>query len=126
DYPDVIKMKSDIAALEKKIANKEPEPKTPDTPASGAKAAVTSDVQEPMEFKQLRLQIHMNDVQIQEKTKEQNRLKQQVGAIQGRLSISPAVEEQYKEITRDHETAVKFYNDLLAKKSDSEMATNLE
>ena len=36
------------------------------------------------------------------------------------------VEEQYKQLTRDHETALEFYNDLLKKKNQSEMATDLE
>jgi protein tyrosine kinase modulator len=123
DYPDVIKLKSDIAALEKKIANQEPEAKTP---ASSTSAGTASAASEPLEIQQMRLAIHTNDVLIQEKTKEQNRVKQQMSSIQGRLSISPVVEEQYKAITRDHDTAIKLYDDLLAKRSDSEMATNLE
>ncbi len=36
------------------------------------------------------------------------------------------MEEQYKQLTRDYETAQKFYNDLLAKKSESEMQTDME
>ena len=36
------------------------------------------------------------------------------------------MEEQYKEITRDHQTAVDFYNSLLKKMNDSSMATALE
>ena len=40
--------------------------------------------------------------------------------------MSPVVEQQYKEITRDYQTAQDFYNDLLKKKNESEMATDLE
>jgi protein tyrosine kinase modulator len=121
DYPDVIKLKSDIAAMQKKVEDnkKQPKNKTATDPTTGADP-------EPAESQQVRLQIHQNDVLIREKTQEQNRLKQQLATLQGRLSISPTVEEQYKKITRDHDIAVKFYNDLLAKKSDAEMATNLE
>ena len=36
------------------------------------------------------------------------------------------MEQQYKELTRDHQTALGFYNDLLAKKTQSEMATDME
>jgi capsular polysaccharide biosynthesis protein len=42
------------------------------------------------------------------------------------VAISPDVEEKYKQLTRDYETAQKFYTDLLAKKSTSEMATDME
>ena len=36
------------------------------------------------------------------------------------------MEEQYKLLTRDYDTAQKFYQELLAKKSASEMATDME
>jgi len=36
------------------------------------------------------------------------------------------VEEQYKALMRDYETAQKFYNDLLAKKNESQMQTDME
>jgi capsular polysaccharide biosynthesis protein len=36
------------------------------------------------------------------------------------------VEEQYKEVTRNHETALQFYNTLLTKMNESSMATALE
>jgi capsular polysaccharide biosynthesis protein len=36
------------------------------------------------------------------------------------------VEEQYKQITRDHDTALQFYNSLLTKMNESSMATALE
>jgi capsular polysaccharide biosynthesis protein len=36
------------------------------------------------------------------------------------------VEQEYKQITRDHETALQFYNNLLTKMNESSMATDLE
>jgi capsular polysaccharide biosynthesis protein len=42
------------------------------------------------------------------------------------VALSPAVEEQYKALNRDYDTAQKFYDDLLAKKSQSEMQTDME
>ena len=36
------------------------------------------------------------------------------------------VEEEYKQITRDHDTALQFYNSLLNKMNESSMATALE
>ena len=40
--------------------------------------------------------------------------------------MSPIIEQEYKQLTRDHETALDFYNDLLKKKNQSEMTTDLE
>ena len=81
---------------------------------------------EPPEMQQLRLQIHQSEVFIGEKTREQARLKQQLNTYQARLSLSPGVEQQYKELTRDYQTALEFYNELPTKRSQSEMATSLE
>jgi capsular polysaccharide biosynthesis protein len=36
------------------------------------------------------------------------------------------IEEEYKQVTRDHETALQFYNTLLTKMNESTMATALE
>ena len=36
------------------------------------------------------------------------------------------VEEEYKQLTRDHDTALQFYNSLLTKMNESSMATALE
>jgi uncharacterized protein involved in exopolysaccharide biosynthesis len=45
---------------------------------------------------------------------------------QDRVQSSPAVEQQYKELTRGYQTALESYNELQKKRDDSAMATNLE
>jgi uncharacterized protein involved in exopolysaccharide biosynthesis len=72
------------------------------------------------------LQVHQYDQAIAQATRDQQRLQDQIHAYQGRVALSPAVEEQYKLLTRDYDTAQKFYNDLLAKKSESAMQTDME
>ena len=57
---------------------------------------------------------------------EQARLVQQVRSYEAKLESSPLIEEEYKQITRDHDTAVQFYNTLLTKMNQSSMATALE
>ncbi len=46
--------------------------------------------------------------------------------IRSRISASPLVEEQYKELTRDYQTAQAFYNNLLGEMNHAKMATALE
>jgi capsular polysaccharide biosynthesis protein len=43
----------------------------------------------------------------------------------GRISLSPAVEEQYKGLTRDSDNAQKNYQDLLANKSKADLTVNM-
>ncbi len=57
---------------------------------------------------------------------EQARIEQQVRTYESRIQSSPQVEEQYKQLTRDHDTALEFYNSLLKKMNESSMATALE
>jgi uncharacterized protein involved in exopolysaccharide biosynthesis len=61
-----------------------------------------------------------------EAKQEQAAIEQQVKNYEAKIEASPLVEEEYKAITRDHETALQFYNTLLAKMNDSTMATALE
>jgi polysaccharide chain length determinant protein (PEP-CTERM system associated) len=120
DHPDVVKTKNDIAELKKRLNQLN---------AAAEQGTETSDkvgVTEPAEIKQLRLQVHQDQEAIAQATRAQQVLQDQIKMYQGRLALSPAVEERYKEVTRDYDIAQKFYNDLLAKKSESEMATDME
>jgi len=120
DHPDVVKTKNDIAEVKRKLneMNSASAPGTENTDKGSAS--------EPAEIKQLRLQIHQYDQSIAQATREQKLLQNQINTYQGRLSLSPGVEERYKALMRDYETAQKFYNDLLAKKNESEMQTDME
>jgi polysaccharide chain length determinant protein (PEP-CTERM system associated) len=120
DHPDVIKTKTSIADVKAKLAQVNA------ASAQGGSAIEKSGVNEPPEIQQLRLQIHQYDATIAQASGEQKRLQNEIQKFQGRLALSPAVEEQYKQLTRDYENAQKFYNDLLAKKSESEMQTDME
>lgn len=124
DHPDVVKLEGTIAALKKKIEDNQAHAndKTP----KASETATATPATEPPSIQQLRVQIHQEEVLIKEKTREQAQIRGQLGVAQGRLSMSPGVEEQYKELTRDYQTALNFYNELLAKKNQSEMATSLQ
>ena len=120
DHPDVIKTQADIASVQKKLDQ---------VNAAAANATDTSDknsAAEPPEIRQLRLQIHQYQGVIEQATGDQKRLQSQINVYQSRTAMSPGIEEQYKLITRDYDNAQSFYRDLLAKKSSSELATNME
>lgn len=120
DHPDVIKTKADIAEVKKKLAevNKASED------ASDASIDKAS-AMEPGEIRQLRLQVHQYTDMIAAATRDQKRLQQEISTYQGRISLSPAVEEQYKQLTRDYEIAQKTYQELLAKKSTADLTVKM-
>jgi polysaccharide chain length determinant protein (PEP-CTERM system associated) len=119
DHPDVIKTKNEIAALQKKIADDNAQSRTPGSQKSGKTV-------EPAQIAQLRAQVHTTDQVIAEKTREQEKIQQAIKVYQDRVQSSPAVEQQYKELTRDYQTALDFYTDLLKKRDQSAMAGDLE
>jgi hypothetical protein len=49
-----------------------------------------------------------------------------IGEYQARLNRAPVMEQQFTDITRDYEQSKANYDSLLAKKNQSEMATDLE
>jgi polysaccharide chain length determinant protein (PEP-CTERM system associated) len=121
EYPDVIKLESRISELKKRISEEPTSaPAVPTTPTTvGA-------THEPPQIQQLRSKIHQDEANITDLTHRQNQLQEQIRQTQGRVQASPMVELQLKELTRNYQTALDFYKDLLRKRENSAMATNLE
>jgi polysaccharide chain length determinant protein (PEP-CTERM system associated) len=118
DYPDVIKAKADIAALQKRLDESDSKPASPSGKTHRPSA-------EPAQITQWREQIHAEDETITEKTKEQEEIKRQIKQYEGRVQSSPAIEQQYKQLTRGYQTALDSYNDLLKKRDASAMSGDL-
>jgi len=125
-HPDVRKTKEQIARTERMreriVADmsKASSSPTPDPPASNLldpKSAPVLDLES--QLKANRIEIANHQAAIRE-------LQGKVGQYQGRLNMAPVMEQQFADITRDYEQSKTNYDSLLAKKNQSEMATNLE
>ena len=121
DYPDVLKTKRDIAEVQKKLDEINAAAANPSNVANEKE-----NLSEPPEIRQLRMQIHQYEQLITQATRDQQRLQDQIKVFQGRVALSPAIEEQYKQLTRDYDTAQKFYDDRLANRKQSEMQVVME
>ena len=118
EHPDVIKMKTQIEDLKRRMA----EAPAPKAPPSAAQVSL----REPPSIQQLRTKIKQDEFTIADMTKRQTQIQDQIRALQGRLQASPVVEQQLKELTRSYQTASDIYNELLKKRENSAMATDLE
>jgi polysaccharide chain length determinant protein (PEP-CTERM system associated) len=114
-YPDVVATKRKIQDLQKEIAQNAAGPAGP----GGTRVESTGE-------RQLKAQVSAYDDAIQQNRREQGGIQHQIGMYQGRLQSSPLVAAKYKELTRDYATAQKGYDDLMAKRNQSQMATELE
>jgi polysaccharide chain length determinant protein (PEP-CTERM system associated) len=117
DYPDIVAISRKIADLEAQIA------RVPNEPAA---STVGEKVPEPPQLQQLKAQLRAAQHSMVIAKQEQSRIEERVRAYESRIESSPMVEQEYKQITRDHETALRFYNTLLTKMNESSMATALE
>ncbi len=119
DYPDVVAVKRKIAELRQKIAS------TPPAPTVALAPSVPKTL-EPMGIQQIRAQIRSMELAIAQKKHDQAGIQTQLHIYQERVASSPAIEEEYKSITRDNQTAQQFYDELLNKMNQSKMAVDLE
>lgn len=116
-HPDVIAIKRKVAALQAELAHASAEPAKKETTVSSSDSP---------QLRQLKLQLRGERQSLAAAKQQQARIEQQVRSYMAKIESSPLVEEEYKQITRDHETALQFYNTLLAKMNESSMATALE
>ena len=119
EHPDVIKLQGQIEQLKQRIAEA---PKT----TAGEDHKNSALKTEPPQIQQLRARIRLDSINITELTKQQETIQGRIRVLQARVESSPAIEQQFKEVTRNYQTALDFYNDLLRKKQNSLMATDLE
>lgn len=122
-HPDVVKLKKDIAELKKQQ----------DAPAQTAAQSrnpheqkVHETISEPAEIQQLRARLHQIDLTISQRRREQEGLQRQSQNLESKIQSSPIVQQQFKALTREHQIVLDFYNDLLKKLNEAQMATELE
>jgi len=118
DYPDVVKAKADIEVLKKKIAAQ-------NKPESTSSAGLEPQATEPNDVTQWRGQIHVDDDTIVEKNRELDEIRQQIKLCQARIEASPAVEQEYTELTRGYNTDLDSYNALLKDYNTAQMSGDL-
>jgi polysaccharide chain length determinant protein (PEP-CTERM system associated) len=121
DYPDVVAMKRRIANLQAEIARDAATP-----PKEKAKEEAAAHSPESPQLQQLRAQLRAVKQNLATAKQEQARLEQMIRSYEAKIEASPMIEEEYKQVTRDHQTALQFYNTLLTKMNESSMATALE
>lgn len=125
-HPDVRKTREQIARTEKMrervIADMN---KPAGSSASDSPAAVPFDPKS-APLLELESQLQANRAEIANRQAEIKDLQGKIYEYQGRLNRAPVMEQQFTDITRDYEQSKTNYDSLLAKKNQSEMATDLE
>lgn len=126
NYPDVVRLKKEIARTEKArenlIAAMNNAPK-------GADAAPTHEIVDPTQnapLLQLQGQLHATEVEIANREQAIAALSARIADYQRRLNGGPASEQQLNELSRGYEQSKANYDELLKKENESRMATSME
>jgi succinoglycan biosynthesis transport protein ExoP len=125
-HPDVVKIDQEIAQT-KTLLEQSPKATRPATsdaaqisqgPAQGTTLdSVTA---------QTKSQLEANRLEIENLSKDQRRLEDDITAYQRRLNLTPVREQQLAAILSDYNSSKQNYEDLLSKKTQSELASSLE
>jgi len=129
-HPDVKQLKTQLSAVQKTrdgLLNQEPENKPAPAPARSPNTMQARSTQElEASIARLQSQIEAKDLELEQRTKEQEQLKQTLRTYNSRIEARPIMEQEYAELTRNYGLAKARYDELNKKTSVSEMATDLE
>ena len=122
-HPDVRKVKDQIARTERTkaqldadLAKKSADPAIDKNPDSG-KDMASMEVQS---------QLKANEIEMSNRQRAISELQGRISDYQSRLNRTPVREQELADLTRDYDQSRTYYESLLAKRNQSELATNLE
>ena len=124
-YPDIIRIQQEIAEREAQQA-KEGASATQAGAAEPEAGALNPETEESSPVIQLRSELSANEFQITNERAKIKRLEQLIETYHSRLNSTPERQQQAVAVTRDYDQSRSYYEALLSKKLQSEMATNLE
>jgi len=122
-HPDIIRLQEQIANAEKQKRQLEDEVKAgkrnPESVGLGTGQPISP-------VAQLQGQVKANELEIANRKQEIKSLEARTAQYEARLNLTPMREQQYAAVDRNYQQSRTNYESLLAKKLQSEMATNLE
>jgi polysaccharide biosynthesis transport protein len=123
-HPDVVRLKHQIAAAEADKAALEHAPQG--AGREGSRRTSGGDLQTMSPLVQVDSQLRANTLEITNRQAEIKHIQGEIDRYQARLNVTPMREQQLTALSRDYEQSKTNYESLLAKRMQSEMATNLE
>ncbi|MGE3511361.1 MAG: lipopolysaccharide biosynthesis protein [Vicinamibacterales bacterium] len=117
DHPDVKRLGREVEALKAQIAAEgttaAPSPVVPVAPDNPV-------------YIQLQARLQATTTDIAAMIAQKAVLQAKLTDLEDRITRSPEVEREYRELTRDYETAQAKYQEVFAKRQEAELASNLE
>jgi len=118
-HPEVVKKDTEIERMQNLFAQVKTGTVTLD------KTQDPSGGEDPM-IAQIKGQVEANRVELENLTREEQRLRMEIAQYQGRLRLTPMREQQLTGVLRDYELYKQDYTELLNKQLRSQLTANLE
>jgi polysaccharide chain length determinant protein (PEP-CTERM system associated) len=114
-YPDVIRVRAEIAALEHALAEKNPDEASTTKPTSPKPSSPR--------IKRLRSEGESELHALQE---EEKALRKDIALYQRRIDLAPHREQEFQELSRNYKTTKELYNTLWQRYQEAQVAQSME
>jgi polysaccharide biosynthesis transport protein len=126
-YPDVIRLKNEIAELEASLKSADSEAED----STAGKSKGTERKSEAAEADSIQMndvpgQLNQTNLEIHRLEERQKQIAEQMKTYEGRVENTPLREQQMLALMRDYESTKQHYQSLLDKKLNAQIAANLE
>jgi polysaccharide chain length determinant protein (PEP-CTERM system associated) len=125
-HPDVVKINEEIAQSKALLEQALRVPKSAATDETQSSKMQANGAATSTATAQAKSQLEANRLEIENLGKDQIRLESEIAIYQRRLNLTPVREQQLSAVLSDYDLSKRNYEDLLNKKTQSELASNLE
>jgi succinoglycan biosynthesis transport protein ExoP len=129
-YPDVQAAEAQLASAEQQrlkiIADARKTGDASKRSSKGADGNAGADSVQSLPQLQQQGQLQANEMEIKNREQSIAELKTRISDYQSRLNLEPSTEQQLADLTRGYDQSKANYDDLLKKKTESSMATDME
>ncbi|MBZ5538254.1 MAG: hypothetical protein LAO31_20060 [Acidobacteriia bacterium] len=124
-FPDVVRLRREVQDLEQQISRL-PAPVEGEGDSTQGSTSTASSAGTDSDTSAVKSQLAILKRDIAARQKEHEDILQQIRIYQGRLNLSPRIEQELLSINRDYEAAKEHYRSLQDKKFNAQVSANLE
>jgi succinoglycan biosynthesis transport protein ExoP len=117
-YPDVVRVKDDIATLEREVGQAKAE--------GGGDTATSPALPASPYVHRLREALQSADAELKILKSEEQRLRSTIAIYQARVENTPRREQEFQDISRDYESTKELHQSLLKRYEEAQLAENME
>jgi polysaccharide chain length determinant protein (PEP-CTERM system associated) len=125
-FPEVLRMKREVADLEKRLAEARRSAAVEGGDANADPQVIAASLPGSDEVRSIRAQLKATSAEVASLAKEREAIRKSIASAEGKIEQSPRREQEMISLVRDYENQKRSYDDLLKKKLEADVSQNLE